>query len=165
MERKTPAEAEFSFVASGPTRVLAVDDDPILREFAIVYLSTPMTKIETAESAEAALAMMEGARYDILLVDIDMPGMDGIEMVRAIRSSSRISDIPVVMVTGCDDVVSIDRAYAAGANSFVTKPVNWRLLSYHLRFVLRACRLPTSGAAAIPLPPPANRFALAANDG
>ncbi len=81
---------------------------------------------------------MDKSRYDILLVDIDMPGMDGIAMVRKIRSTPRWSDIPVVMVTGREDVVSIDRAYAAGANSFVTKPVNWRVLSYHLRFVLRA---------------------------
>jgi DNA-binding response OmpR family regulator len=138
MTHGTAAETGFSFVDGGPARILAVDDDPILREFAAVYLATPTTTIDTADGAEAGLAMMQETAYDILLIDIEMPGMDGIAMVGEIRSTPRWAHIPVVMVTGCEDIVSIDRAYAAGATSFVAKPVNWRLLSYHLRFVLRA---------------------------
>ena len=67
-----------------------------------------------------------------------MPGMNGIDLVRSLRADTRFADLPVVMVTGREDMVSIDAAYEAGATSFVTKPVNWRVLSYHLRFVLRA---------------------------
>ena len=138
MTPTTSAQAEFAFVAGGPTRILAIDDDPILREFAAVYLATPTTAIDAVESAEAGFSLMEKTRYDIVLIDIDMPGMDGIAMVRKIRATPCWADLPIVMVTGRDDIVSIDRAYAAGASSFVTKPVNWRVLSYHLRFVLRA---------------------------
>ena len=117
----------FKFIQSERTRILSIDDDPIQREFAAVYLS-----------AEAGLLLLEKGDYDILLLDIDMPGMNGIDLVRSLRADTRFADLPVVMVTGREDMVSIDAAYEAGATSFVTKPVNWRVLSYHLRFVLRA---------------------------
>ena len=127
----------FAFVLNKDTRILAVDDDPILREFASVYLSTPTANVETAESAEAGLRKLECGDFDIILVDLDMPGTDGFEMIRQIRAHPSLCDLPVVVVTGSEDILSIDRSYQAGANSFVTKPVNWRLLSYHLRYVLR----------------------------
>ena len=134
--------ATFEFVLKEKTRILVVDDDPIMREFACVYLAGPATVIETAPDAEAALAALERGAFDIALFDIEMPGMNGIELVRTIRSGSTARDLPVVMVTGLDDIVSIDAAYNGGATSFVTKPVNWRLLNYHLRFVLRAQESP-----------------------
>jgi DNA-binding response OmpR family regulator len=129
---------DFKFVHSECTRILAVDDDPIQREFAAVYLSAPTTEVDTADSAEAGLSMLENGAYDLLLLDIDMPGMNGIELVKRLRADPRFAHLPIVMATGREDIVSIDSAYEAGATSFVTKPVNWRVLSYHLRFVLRA---------------------------
>jgi CheY-like chemotaxis protein len=137
----SPADAAstpFSFVLSERTRILVVDDDPIQREFASVYLSTPTATVDAAENAEAGLELLSANIYDIALVDIEMPGMGGIEMVRAIRARPPLEELPVVMVSGCEDILSIDRSYEVGATSFVTKPVNWRLLSYHLRFVLRS---------------------------
>ncbi|MGO9741739.1 MAG: response regulator [Roseiarcus sp.] len=130
-------QTPFRYVLTDQIRVLAIDDDPIMREFVGVYLTTPTTTVDTAAGAEAGLQMLAEARYDIVLLDIDMPGIDGIEMVRTLRADPALAELPVVMVSGYEDVVSIDRAYEAGATSFVTKPVNWRLLSYHLRFVLR----------------------------
>jgi CheY-like chemotaxis protein len=67
-----------------------------------------------------------------------MPGINGFEMIERIRANPDFRRLPVVVVTSNEDVASIDRAYRAGATSFVTKPVNWRLLSYQLRYVLSA---------------------------
>jgi CheY-like chemotaxis protein len=131
----------FAFILNDDTKILAVDDDPILREFASVYLSTPTASVETAGSAEEGLRKLEDADFDIILVDLDMPGMGGLAMIRKIRASPRLCHLPVVVLTGNDDIISIDRSYEAGATSFVTKPVNWRLLSYQLRYVLRAHRI------------------------
>jgi CheY-like chemotaxis protein len=128
----------FRFVLNEATRILAVDDDPIQLEFASAYLSTPTASVETAETAESGLHKLRAAPFDLLLVDLQMPGMDGFEMMRRVRADPELADLPIVVITGLEDIVSIDRAYDAGASSFVTKPVNWRLLSYHLRFVLRA---------------------------
>ena len=70
-----------------------------------------------------------------------MPVMNGFQVIRSIRNDPELRNLPIVIVTGREDVESIDRAYDEGATSFVTKPVNWRLLSYQLRYVLRAQRM------------------------
>jgi CheY-like chemotaxis protein len=80
------------------------------------------------------------SRFDIALIDLEMPGIGGLEMIKRLRADPAHADLPVVVVTGRDDMRSIDLAFEAGATSFVTKPVNWRLMSYQLRYVLRAQR-------------------------
>jgi len=78
--------------------------------------------------------------YDAVLVDIEMPRLDGFSLVERMRGDPRLRHTPAIMLTGHEDIVSIDRAYQAGATSFVTKPVNWRQLSYHIRYVVRTSR-------------------------
>lgn len=130
----------WTYVLDEPTRILVVDDDPILCEFATVYLATPMTTIDTAADGEAALARLTAGDYDVVLVDIEMPRMDGFSLVERIRADARLGDMPVIMLTGHEDIASIDRAYQVGATSFVAKPVNWRQLSYQIRYVIRTTR-------------------------
>src|ERR1700704_73341 len=131
----------WTFVLDEPSRILVVDDDPILREFASVYLATPSATIETAcDGAEARLRLEQNV-YDILLLDIEMPRVDGFALLAEIRSNQSLKHLPVIMLTGHDDIASIDQAYQLGANSFATKPVNWRQLSYHIRYVVRTSRL------------------------
>lgn len=130
----------FSYVLGDQLVILAVDDDPIQREFCAVYLATPHAEIRTAGSAEEGLALLEQARFDVVLIDVDMPGINGIEMVRRIRAERRYDDVPLMVITGREDIVSIDQAYAAGATSFMCKPVNWRLLGHQIRFLVRAHR-------------------------
>jgi CheY-like chemotaxis protein len=130
----------FTYVLDDDARILVTDDDPILREFARVHLTTPTASVEVAESAEEALACLNKGQFDIALVDLEMPGIGGLEMIKRLRADPLHCDLPIVVVTGRDDMSSIDLAYEAGATSFVTKPVNWRLMSYQLRYVLRAQR-------------------------
>jgi DNA-binding response OmpR family regulator len=132
------------YVFDEQTRILVVDDDPILREFASVYLTTPMSTVALAPDASTALELLGQEQFDIALVDIDMPGMNGFELVECIRGQDKLRNLPIVMVTGREDIVSIDRAYAVGATSFSTKPVNWRQLSHQLRYVLRASKQQTA---------------------
>jgi DNA-binding response OmpR family regulator len=131
----------WSFVLDEPTRVLVADDDPILREFAIVHLSSPTATIETAGDGATALSMLTSGKFDVALLDIEMPALDGFSLLETIRAEPELRHMPVMMLTGHEDIASIDRAYSLGANSFVTKPVNWRLLSYHVRYVLRTSRV------------------------
>jgi DNA-binding response OmpR family regulator len=131
---------KWSYVFDEPTRILMVDDDPILREFAAVHLAAPLSRIEAVDNAEAALELLSRETFDIVLADIGMPGMDGFEFVQRLRGDDRLRDLPVVMITGREDIASIDRAYLVGATSFVTKPIKWRQLSYQLRYVMRASR-------------------------
>jgi CheY-like chemotaxis protein len=143
----------FTYVLDDDVRVLVTDDDPILREFARVHLTTPTASVELAESAEDGLERLKECSFDIALIDLEMPGMGGLEMIKQLRADPAHCDLPIVVVTGRDDMRSIDLAYEAGATSFVTKPVNWRLMSYQLRYVLRAQRAYRGrGIRAIELP-------------
>jgi CheY-like chemotaxis protein len=131
----------WSYVLDEQLRVLVADDDPILREFASVYLSTPMAEIVTAADGAEALAQLKSSRFDIAVLDIDMPEMDGFALLQSIRQDAALGGLPVVMLTGHEDIASIDRAFTLGANGFASKPVNWRLLSYQIKYALRACAL------------------------
>ena len=139
MTHVTPIE-RFSFVLTERLTLLAVDDDPIQREFSAVYLSTPTVDVVTADCAEAGLALLEKRHFDLALFDVEMPGISGIEAVRRVRSNPRFDDLPIMVITSLEDMQSIDSAYEAGATAFMCKPVNWRLLSHHVKFMLRAHR-------------------------
>jgi DNA-binding response OmpR family regulator len=134
----------FFYVLEDPIQILFADDDPILREFAVVHLSTQTARIDVAEDGVVALETLEAKPCDILLLDLEMPRLDGFEVLKRLRASERYKRLPVIVVTGREDVAAIDRAFAAGASSFIVKPINWRLLSYQIRFVHRAAEAEAS---------------------
>lgn len=123
-----------------PMRVLIVDDDPIHRETSRMFLTMYGRKVTLAENGRAGLAAAENGEFDVMIVDLEMPDMTGLEVIAAIRKMPRHRDLPIIMVTSRDDAMAIDRAYELGASSFVVKPVNWTLLDHYLRFVLRASK-------------------------
>jgi len=67
-----------------------------------------------------------------------MPGMNGLELIGTIRARPQWRSLPLMMVTSHEDAATIDAAFKAGATSFFTKPVNWRLLNFQIDYVLRA---------------------------
>ena len=127
----------FFYVLREAVRILFVDDDPILREFAVVNLASEHAVVDTAKDGVAALAAIEANTPDIVLLDLEMPTLDGFGVLKALRADPRWRDLPVIVVTGREDVDAVDRAFGAGATSFVVKPLNWRLLSHQLRYVHR----------------------------
>ncbi|MGZ3304439.1 MAG: response regulator [Asticcacaulis sp.] len=128
------------FVAVEPARLLVADDDPILREFAIANLSTPELEVEVACDGIAAWQRLERRDIDIALIDLDMPGMNGFELIERIRWDEALKHLPIVVATGREDMVAVDRAYGLGATAFVVKPLNWRLLLHQLAYVLKNSR-------------------------
>jgi len=128
----------FFYVLEEDLRILFVDDDPILREFAVVHLSTEKAKVKVAGDGLEALQALNGETFDLVLLDLEMPNMDGFELLEKLRSTDQFRSLPVIVVTGREDVAAIDRAFLAGATSFVVKPLNWRLISYQIRYVHRA---------------------------
>jgi predicted signal transduction protein with EAL and GGDEF domain/FixJ family two-component response regulator len=122
---------------ASPIRVLVADDDAILREIAGAMLRDAGFTVQTVASGDAAVASCALRLPDIALLDVEMPDGNGYQACTNIRSLPGGADLPIVMVTGCDDTVSIDRAYEAGATDFVVKPINWALLVHRIRYVLR----------------------------
>jgi diguanylate cyclase (GGDEF)-like protein len=123
-----------------PLRVLIADDDAILREIAGVMLKEAGFAVQTVASGDAAVAACAQRMPDIALLDVEMAQGDGYQACTNIRCLPGGADLPIVMVTGCDDTPSIDRAYEAGATDFVVKPINWALLAHRIRYVMRGAR-------------------------
>jgi diguanylate cyclase (GGDEF)-like protein len=121
-------------------RVLVADDDQLLRDIAAATLESAGFSVETAASGDAAVAACLERMPDIVLLDVEMPGGDGYQACANIRTLPGGLDLPIVMVTGLDDPMSINHAYDAGATDFVVKPINWPLLKHRIRYVLRGAR-------------------------
>jgi len=129
------------------TRILYVDDDPILREFASVNLSGEQASVALAADGIEALEQLRGVLPDIMVLDLEMPQMDGFEVLARLRDDPAWAGLPVIVATGREDVVAIDRAFELGATAFVVKPVHWRLLGYQIRYVLRDRQPPAAAGA------------------
>ncbi|MHC1724995.1 MAG: putative bifunctional diguanylate cyclase/phosphodiesterase [Syntrophobacteraceae bacterium] len=117
---------------------LVVDDDRGARLLATALLEEAGFRVEQASDGFDALSVFERVTPGIVLLDVVMPKMDGFEVCREIRKSEQGLHIPVLMMTGLDDIESINRAYEAGATDFITKPINWAILHHRLRYMWRA---------------------------
>ena len=118
-------------------RVLVVDD--ILPNVKVLEakLAAEYYDVTTALSGKEALEAMAKAPPDIVLLDVMMPGMDGFEVCRKIRATPEIAHVPVVMVTVLSDPEDRVRGLEAGADDFLTKPVNNTVLIARLRSLVR----------------------------
>jgi len=118
--------------------LLLVDDDPLLRSMSAGTLSHAGFAVTEASSGDEALAAIGERPFDLILLDVVMPGMDGYEICRRIRAMPARENVPILMLTGLKDTASIELAYHHGATDFITKPINWTLLSHKVRYALRA---------------------------
>ncbi len=118
--------------------VLVVDDDDTTRMLAQRSLELAGFEVLEAEDGVAALEVLDRRLPDIILLDVDMPKLDGFATCAQVRARPGGGMLPILMVTAFEDAASIDRAYAAGATDFITKPINWSLLNHRIRYLLRA---------------------------
>lgn len=121
----------------GHRRVLVVDDEVKNRRLLEVILESEGLIPEFAASGEEALRMVEQAPPDIILLDVMMPGMDGYEVVRRLKANESGKNIPVIMITALDDREAKIAALNAGAEEFLTKPVDRVDLCLRVRNLLR----------------------------
>jgi two-component system, sensor histidine kinase and response regulator len=121
-------------------RVLVADDDEFYRNIAIASLHDAGYDVTAAANGEEALELIAAMSPDIAIIDVIMPGVSGIDIIHRIRSSGPNRNLPIVVITGNDDTESIERAYDAGATSFLAKPLNWPLFVQHVNFVLKAAQ-------------------------
>ncbi len=105
-------------------RVLVVDDDPRLLHIVAMYLGIEGYDVAIAGDGEAALTEIEKQRPDLIILDIMMPGLDGIETCLRIRADPTTTDVPVLMFSALSGDDDVERARMAGANHLITKPFN-----------------------------------------
>jgi len=117
--------------------VLVVDDDPMIRVLVTETLQQIGFAVEEAVDGREALEFMERCQPDVVLLDVLMPEMDGFQACQAFRTMPQGKHVPVLMMTGLDDIASIDHAFEVGATDFITKPLNYAILGHRVRYLLR----------------------------
>jgi DNA-binding response OmpR family regulator len=104
-----------------PKRILAVDDDPHIRRIVQVALQKAGYTVTTAPNGIEGLELA-ASHPDLIILDIQMPYMDGFEFLKTLRDSPQISDIPVIMLTAKSEDEDVIKGWASGADSYLTKP-------------------------------------------
>ncbi|BDI03901.1 putative bifunctional diguanylate cyclase/phosphodiesterase [Sphaerotilus microaerophilus] len=120
-----------------PTRVLVVDDESTARLLMRAALRKAGFEVHLAADGEEALRRFAEAPCDMVMLDVDMPGLSGFDICAVLRAQAG-EHLPIVMVTGMDDVESVEQAYHSGATDFIAKPINWALLGHRVRYLWRA---------------------------
>lgn len=128
------------------SRILVVDDEPQLRRALKSTLSALGFLVSDAATGEAALDKLRTEKFDLMLLDINMPGMDGIETCRAVRAKS---DMGIVMLTVRGRAEDKIRALDSGADGYVTKPFDVNELLSRIRATLRRTPTPASGESRV----------------
>ena len=119
-------------------RILIVEDEKLIRWSIRSRLKEEGYGVEEAENGKQGLFAIKETRPDLVLLDIMMPEFNGYDVCVELRRDPEFMNLPIVMVTALDDIDSVERAFEAGATNFVTKPLNWIVLSYHVKYILRA---------------------------
>ena len=117
---------------------LIVDDDATFRLLSRMSLEQEDLRVEEAESGQAAIDFASSTMPNIIILDLQMPGMDGFTACQRIRQLPHGEFVPILIMTGSDDVDSIAQAYEMGATDFIVKPCHGLILSQRVRYMLRA---------------------------
>ena len=118
-------------------RVLVVDDNVANRKLLEAWLNAEYFDVLTASGGQEAITICETTQCDIVLLDVMMPGMDGFEVCRRLRSNAATAHLPVVMVTALSQPADLLRGLEAGADDFVTKPIDEVHLIARVRSLVR----------------------------
>lgn len=120
--------------------ILIVDDEKDIIELIKYNLKIEGYSILTAETGEAAVKIAKQSRPDLIVLDLMLPGMDGFEVTRYLRSSSDTRDLPIVMLTAKGDESDIITGLELGANDYISKPFSPKVLTARIRGILRRRR-------------------------
>lgn len=125
---------------NGP-HILVVDDDPDLRELVVEYLGEHEMRVSAAASGAAMFALFDSQAIDLVLLDLKLPGEDGMQLARQLRERATV---PIVLLTGRKDEADRVMGLELGADDYVTKPFSPRELLARVRAVLRRYQVQTT---------------------
>ena len=118
-------------------RILIVDDDATALALMRAALKKSGFDVSAASSGQAAFDLFDATPFDMVMLDVDMPEMSGYQVCTALRLKADPL-LPIVMVTGLDDISSVEAAYHSGATDFIAKPFNWALIGHRVKYLMRS---------------------------
>lgn len=131
----------------GDGRILVVDDNAMNRDLLCRGLARAGYMVAEAESGEDALELIADQSFDVILLDVIMPGLDGVETLQRIRSDERFDDTPVIMLSSLDEIDSVIRCIEIGAEEYLVKPVPPPLLAARMATNVELRTMRTLGRA------------------
>jgi CheY-like chemotaxis protein len=105
-----------------PFRILVVEDEPVIRELVRSMLDDGPVEVETAGNGADGLRLARGSRFNLVLLDVVLPGMDGLTVCRMLKADPATSAVPLYMLTAKTRRSDLEAALAAGANGYIHKP-------------------------------------------
>lgn len=123
-----------------PVKILVIEDEPTQRILAKEYLEQAGYLVRSSDDGKHGFNMAMKTEPDLIILDLMLPSMDGYELCQSFRNNERTKDTPIILVTASKESDVIKRGLAAGANDFVTKPVDWQFLADRVAFVLNQSR-------------------------
>jgi CheY-like chemotaxis protein len=121
---------------TGGARVLVVDDDAFSRAAVVKKVQQLRATTLEAEDGLQAFALLRQEPVDLAIIDLEMPVMNGHELLSCIRGAPKTKHLPVIVLTAADDRASLERALQCGATSLMIKPLNWAAFSSHIEHIL-----------------------------
>ncbi len=136
--------------------ILVVEDEPVSLRLLATVLRTDGYRVQLASNAEQALTALRTVRPDLIVSDIRLPGIDGLELTRRVRQDTRTAAVPVVAITAASDREDEHLAFQAGCDGFITKPIDTQTIGATLRSFLPGQTAPPAPLAApsSPIPEP-----------
>jgi len=119
---------DLNWHAENTPNILVVEDDDMSRELLQKRVSRAGYHVESVPNGNAALNILSSTRFDLVLLDIMMPGMNGIEVLERIKADEQLKDLAVIMISALDDRETIEQCMQAGAEDYITKPFNALIL-------------------------------------
>jgi two-component system alkaline phosphatase synthesis response regulator PhoP len=124
-------------MVTGKAKILVIEDDEDIRELISFNLRKEGYQVLDSESGEEGLDMVSTEKPDLIVLDLMLPGVDGLDVCRALKSDSATAMIPVIMVTAKGEEADIVAGLELGADDYVTKPFSPRVLTARIRACLR----------------------------
>jgi two-component system cell cycle response regulator DivK len=122
--------------------ILVVDDNADNRDLTRILLECDGFEVRTAEDATQALLVLGTCRPSLILMDVQLPGMDGLELTRWLRQNPSLRDLVIVALSAYAMAAEKENARAAGCDGYITKPINTRTFAATVRQYLAASRAP-----------------------
>ena len=129
VDARTDPGCSAPYAAGMPTRILVIEDNTATRDFVVRLLREAEHQACAAENGEKGLLLVRSERPDVVLCDIELPGMDGFEVLRRLKADPATRGMPVLAVTAFSMLGSRERALAAGFDGFIAKPVTSKMLA------------------------------------